>query len=67
MGDPWYEMVDEITGQVEGMKKHADEVKADLLAKVENAKRDAIFAELAKLNTKVDALAARLPDDDGES
>jgi len=62
MGDPWFEMNERIDSKVQHLKDEADKMGNQLREDLKQAKESAIFEVINKLETKVDAIAARLPD-----
>lgn len=62
MGDPWADVNEKINSRVIELKSNVDSMAEELRENVKQAKEDAVFQAIAKLSTKVDALAARLQD-----
>lgn len=61
MGDPWTDLQNSIDEQIAHLHKEADDLKLQFEDALKRAKESVIFNEIAKLSGKVDALAARLP------
>lgn len=62
MGDPWAELNEKIDNRVNVLKADIEEMGERSKEEIVRAKEDAIFQAISRLSSKVDALAARLPE-----